>query len=60
MAGERLADDEGQVLVIFYQKNISWSFAMVENTAQFGKEKIFIERLLDPSLGISRKLRPEC
>ena len=46
-------EDAGQIFVIFDEENVGWSFSVVENTAQFCEEEVFVEGFLHPALRVA-------
>ena len=43
-------EDTGEVFVIFDQENVSWTVSVVEDSAEFGEEEVFVEGFLYPTL----------
>ena len=46
-------EDAGEVFVVFNEEDVGGAFAVMEDAAEFGEEKIFVEWLLDPTLGVA-------
>ena len=52
-------DDAGEVFVVFDEEDVGGAFAVVQHAAKLGEEKVLVEGLLDPALGVARELRAE-
>ena len=49
-------EDAGEVFVVFDEEDVGGTFAVVEDAAELGEEKIFVEGLLHPALGVAGEL----
>ena len=52
-------ENAGEVFVVFDEQDVGGTFSLMEDAAQFGEEKIFVEGFLDPALGVAGELRTE-